>query len=91
MVVNGSLTLGELTSFYDVSGVDDLAVLALARMFNIVGGGAAPVHPRHAGGAPVVKDGEEPVPAGRGERRRPFVSFVIANDASGAGECELSS
>ncbi len=52
-------------------------VLALARMFNIVWAEVAP-HSRIRAVAETprpVKDGEEPVPAGRGERRRPFVRF----------------
>lgn len=66
MVVNGSLTLGELTSFMMYLGLMIWPMLALARMFNIVErGSAAYSHIRAMlAEAPVVKDGEEPVRRG---------------------------
>lgn len=69
MVVNGSLTLGELTSFMMYLGLMIWPMLALAWMFNIVERGSAAYSRIRAmlAEAPVVKDGEEPVPAGRGE------------------------
>lgn len=52
MVVNGSLTLGELTSFMMYLGLMIWPMLALARMFNIVERGCRlQPHPRHAGGS----------------------------------------
>ncbi|MEY5773011.1 SmdA family multidrug ABC transporter permease/ATP-binding protein, partial [Salmonella enterica subsp. enterica serovar Corvallis] len=69
MVVNGSLTLGELTSFMMYLGLMIWPMLALAWMFNIVERGSAAYSRIRAmlAEAPVVKDGEESVPAGRGE------------------------
>ncbi|AID24197.1 SmdA family multidrug ABC transporter permease/ATP-binding protein [Salmonella bongori] len=69
MVVNGSMTLGELTSFMMYLGLMIWPMLALAWMFNIVERGSAAYSRIRAmlAEAPVVIDGEEPVPAGRGE------------------------
>lgn len=71
MVVNGTLTLGELTSFTMYLGLMIWPMLALAWMFNIVErGSAAYTRIRDMlAEAPVVKDGSEPVPEGRGTLR----------------------
>jgi ATP-binding cassette subfamily B multidrug efflux pump len=68
MVVQGSLTLGQLTSFMMYLGLMIWPMLALAWMFNIVErGSAAYTRIRDMlSEAPVVNDGNEPVPAGRG-------------------------
>ncbi len=63
MVVQGSLTLGQLTSLMI------WPMLALAWMFNIVERGSAAYSRIRTmlAEAPVVNDGSEPVPQGRGE------------------------
>ncbi|AYM89134.1 SmdA family multidrug ABC transporter permease/ATP-binding protein [Serratia fonticola] len=68
MVVNGSLTLGQLTSFVMYLGLMIWPMLALAWMFNIVERGSA-AYTRIRSlleEAPAVKDGELDLPAGRG-------------------------
>ncbi|MFT2792522.1 SmdA family multidrug ABC transporter permease/ATP-binding protein [Serratia sp. T13T92] len=68
MVVNGSLTLGQLTSFVMYLGLMIWPMLALAWMFNIVERGSA-AYSRICSlleEAPAVKDGELDLPAGRG-------------------------
>lgn len=68
MVVNGSLTLGQLTSFVMYLGLMIWPMLALAWMFNIVERGSA-AYSRIRNlleEAPAVKDGELDLPAGRG-------------------------
>ncbi len=68
MVVNGSMTLGQLTSFAMYLGLMIWPMLALAWMFNIVERGSAAYSRIRAmlAEAPVVKDGTESVPEGRG-------------------------
>ncbi|MDA6993972.1 SmdA family multidrug ABC transporter permease/ATP-binding protein [Escherichia coli] len=69
MVVQGSLTLGQLTSFMMYLGLMIWPMLALAWMFNIVERGSAAYSRIRSmlAEAPVVNDGSEPVPEGRGE------------------------
>ena len=69
MVVNGSLTLGQLTSFTMYLGLMIWPMLALAWMFNIVERGSAAYSRIRdmLAEMPVVKDGSEPVPEGRGK------------------------
>ncbi|EHE9873594.1 SmdA family multidrug ABC transporter permease/ATP-binding protein [Escherichia coli] len=69
MVVQGSLTLGQLTSFMMYLGLMIWPMLALAWMFNIVERGSAAYSRIRAmlAEAPVVNDGNEAVPEGRGE------------------------
>ncbi|MGT3087797.1 ATP-binding cassette domain-containing protein, partial [Salmonella enterica] len=69
MAVHGSLTLGQLTSFMMYLGLMIWPMLALAWMFNIVERGSAAYSRIRAmlAEAPVVDDGTEPVPEGRGE------------------------
>ncbi|MBM6633642.1 SmdA family multidrug ABC transporter permease/ATP-binding protein [Leclercia adecarboxylata] len=69
MVINGSLTLGQLTSFAMYLGLMIWPMLALAWMFNIVERGSAAYSRIRdmLAEAPVVNDGSEPVPTGRGE------------------------
>ncbi|MGK9173939.1 SmdA family multidrug ABC transporter permease/ATP-binding protein [Yokenella regensburgei] len=68
MVVQGTLTLGQLTSFMMYLGLMIWPMLALAWMFNIVErGSAAYTRIRDMlAEAPVVSDGTETVPDGRG-------------------------
>ncbi|HBC7343016.1 TPA: SmdA family multidrug ABC transporter permease/ATP-binding protein [Citrobacter koseri] len=68
MVVHGTLTLGELTSFMMYLGLMIWPMLALAWMFNIVERGSAAYSRIRAmlAEAPVVNDGTEMVPEGRG-------------------------
>lgn len=69
MVVQGSLTLGQLTSFMMYLGLMIWPMLALAWMFNIVERGSAAYSRIRSmlAEAPVVNDGSETVPEGRGE------------------------
>ncbi|EHJ4129737.1 SmdA family multidrug ABC transporter permease/ATP-binding protein [Escherichia fergusonii] len=69
MVVQGSLTLGQLTSFMMYLGLMIWPMLALAWMFNIVERGSAAYSRIRSmlAEAPVVNDGSDPVPQGRGE------------------------
>ncbi|EFL0729593.1 SmdA family multidrug ABC transporter permease/ATP-binding protein [Escherichia coli] len=69
MVAQGSLTLGQLTSFMMYLGLMIWPMLALAWMFNIVERGSAAYSRIRAmlAEAPVVNDGSKPVPEGRGE------------------------
>lgn len=68
MVVNGSLTLGQLTSFVMYLGLMIWPMLALAWMFNIVERGSAAYSRIRSllEEAPTVKDGKLDLPAGRG-------------------------
>lgn len=68
MVVNGSLTLGQLTSFVMYLGLMIWPMLALARMFNIVERGSAAYSRIRSllDEAPAVQDGPQALPAGRG-------------------------
>ncbi|WP_047608918.1 SmdA family multidrug ABC transporter permease/ATP-binding protein [Rahnella aquatilis] len=67
MVVNGHLTLGELTSFVMYLGLMIWPMLALAWMFNIVERGSAAYSRIRSllQEAPAVVDGKTPLPAGR--------------------------
>ncbi|MBV6816348.1 SmdA family multidrug ABC transporter permease/ATP-binding protein [Rahnella sp. PD12R] len=67
MVVNGHLTLGELTSFVMYLGLMIWPMLALAWMFNIVERGSAAYSRIRSllQEAPAVGDGTKPLPAGR--------------------------
>ncbi|ELS2228982.1 SmdA family multidrug ABC transporter permease/ATP-binding protein [Escherichia coli] len=69
MVVQGSLTLGQLTSFMMYLGLMIWPMLALAWMFNIVERGSAAYSRIRTmlAEAPVVIDGSDKVPEGRGE------------------------
>ncbi|EKY3222475.1 SmdA family multidrug ABC transporter permease/ATP-binding protein [Cronobacter dublinensis] len=69
MVMHGTLTLGQLTSFTMYLGLMIWPMLALAWMFNIVERGSAAYSRIRAllAEAPVVEDGEATLPAGRGE------------------------
>ncbi|AHG21456.1 multidrug ABC transporter ATP-binding protein [Chania multitudinisentens RB-25] len=69
MVVNGSLTLGQLTSFVMYLGLMIWPMLALAWMFNIVERGSAAYSRIRSllEEAPAVKDGESELPTGRGQ------------------------
>ncbi|EOU9537604.1 SmdA family multidrug ABC transporter permease/ATP-binding protein [Cronobacter dublinensis] len=69
MVMHGTLTLGQLTSFTMYLGLMIWPMLALAWMFNIVERGSAAYSRIRAllAEAPVVEDGEAALPAGRGE------------------------
>lgn len=77
MVVNGTLTLGQLTSFVMYLGLMIWPMLALAWMFNIVERGSAAYSRIRAmlAEAPVVKDGSEAVPDGRGTVKADIQSF----------------
>ena len=68
MVVQGTLTLGQLTSFAMYLGLMIWPMLALAWMFNIVERGSAAYSRIRAmlAEAPVVIDGSEALPEGRG-------------------------
>ncbi|MCP1065017.1 SmdA family multidrug ABC transporter permease/ATP-binding protein [Serratia symbiotica] len=68
MVVSGSLTLGQLTSFVMYLGLMIWPMLALAWMFNIVERGSAAYSRIRSllAEAPTVQDGQLPLPAGRG-------------------------
>ncbi|KEY60543.1 SmdA family multidrug ABC transporter permease/ATP-binding protein [Serratia sp. DD3] len=68
MVVNGTLTLGQLTSFVMYLGLMIWPMLALAWMFNIVERGSAAYSRirRLLDEVPAVTDGDQDLPAGRG-------------------------
>ncbi|WP_333495151.1 SmdA family multidrug ABC transporter permease/ATP-binding protein [Kluyvera sp. CHPC 1.251] len=68
MVMQGELTLGQLTSFMMYLGLMIWPMLALAWMFNIVERGSAAYSRIRTllAEAPVVDDGTQPVPDGRG-------------------------
>lgn len=68
MVVNSSLTLGQLTSFVMYLGLMTWPMLALAWMFNIVERGSAAYSRIRSllAEAPTVQDGQLSLPAGRG-------------------------
>jgi ATP-binding cassette subfamily B multidrug efflux pump len=69
MVVEGALTLGQLTSFVMYLGLMIWPMLALAWMFNIVERGSAAYSRIRSllEEAPAVKDGELELPAARGQ------------------------
>ncbi|BBS36064.1 SmdA family multidrug ABC transporter permease/ATP-binding protein [Enterobacter sp. LM3] len=78
MVVQGSMTLGQLTSFAMYLGLMIWPMLALAWMFNIVERGSAAYSRIRAmlAEAPVVNDGSEPVPEGRGVMKADIREFT---------------
>ncbi|WP_459176733.1 SmdA family multidrug ABC transporter permease/ATP-binding protein [Ewingella americana] len=77
MVVNGHLTLGQLTSFVMYLGLMIWPMLALAWMFNIVERGSAAYSRIRSllQEAPSVVDGETPLPAGRSSLEVQVVDF----------------
>lgn len=86
MVIQGSLTLGQLTSFVMYLGLMIWPMLALAWMFNIVERGSAAYARIRTmlEEAPVVNDGSEPTPEGRGALSVAVREFIYpqANKAS---------
>ncbi|PNO78336.1 multidrug ABC transporter permease/ATP-binding protein [Citrobacter koseri] len=88
MVVHGTLTLGELTSFMMYLGLMIWPMLALAWMFNIVERGSAAYSRIRAmlAEAPVVNDGTETVPEGRGALRVSIREFSYPQTAHPALE-----
>ncbi|MDN8598266.1 SmdA family multidrug ABC transporter permease/ATP-binding protein [Citrobacter sp. S2-9] len=86
MVVHGALTLGQLTSFMMYLGLMIWPMLALAWMFNIVERGSAAYSRIRAmlAEAPVVNDGAEPVPEGRGELTAAISEFRYPQAAHSA-------
>jgi ATP-binding cassette subfamily B multidrug efflux pump len=77
MVVQGKLTLGQLTSFTMYLGLMIWPMLALAWMFNIVERGSAAYSRIRAllAEAPVIADGDQPLPAGRGTLQMDVKAF----------------
>lgn len=86
MVLQGSLTLGQLTSFVMYLGLMIWPMLALAWMFNIVERGSAAYTRIRTllEEVPVVNDGREPTPEGRGTLSVAVREFIYpqANKAS---------
>lgn len=91
MIVHGTLTLGQLTSFAMYLGLMIWPMLALAWMFNIVERGSAAYSRIRdmLAEAPVVNDGSEPVPEGRGnltiairEFRYPQTETAVLNNVN---------
>ena len=78
MVVHDMMTLGQLTSFAMYLGLMIWPMLALAWMFNIVERGSAAYSRIRAmlAEAPVVNDGSETVPEGRGIMKADIGSFA---------------
>ncbi len=78
MVIHGSLTLGQLTSFVMYLGLMIWPMLALAWMFNIVERGSAAYGRIRTmlEEAPAVDDGSEAVPAGRGVLQVAIRDFI---------------
>ncbi len=78
MVIHGSLTLGQLTSFVMYLGLMIWPMLALAWMFNIVERGSAAYGRIRTmlEEAPAVDDGTEAVPAGRGVLQVAIRDFI---------------
>ncbi len=78
MVIHGSLTLGQLTSFVMYLGLMIWPMLALAWMFNIVERGSAAYGRIRTmlEEAPAVDDGTEAVPAGRGHLQVAIRDFI---------------
>ncbi|CAH5833565.1 putative multidrug resistance ABC transporter ATP-binding/permease protein YheI, partial [Klebsiella oxytoca] len=78
MVIQGSLTLGQLTSFVMYLGLMIWPMLALAWMFNIVERGSAAYARIRTmlEEAPVVNDGSEPTPEGRGTLSVAVCEFI---------------
>ncbi|HAT1620904.1 TPA: SmdA family multidrug ABC transporter permease/ATP-binding protein [Raoultella planticola] len=86
MVLQGSMTLGQLTSFVMYLGLMIWPMLALAWMFNIVERGSAAYSRIRTmlEEAPTVNDGHEPAPEGRGALSVAVREFIYpqANKAS---------
>ncbi|SCC50808.1 SmdA family multidrug ABC transporter permease/ATP-binding protein [Kosakonia oryziphila] len=91
MIVHGTLTLGQLTSFAMYLGLMIWPMLALAWMFNIVERGSAAYSRIRdmLAEAPVVNDGSEPLPEGRGnltiairEFRYPQTETAVLNNVN---------
>lgn len=86
MVLQGSMTLGQLTSFVMYLGLMIWPMLALAWMFNIVERGSAAYSRIRTmlEEAPAVKDGSEAAPEGRGTLSVAVREFIYpqANKAS---------
>jgi ATP-binding cassette subfamily B multidrug efflux pump len=86
MVLQGSMTLGQLTSFVMYLGLMIWPMLALAWMFNIVERGSAAYSRIRTmlEEAPAVKDGSESAPEGRGTLSVAVREFIYpqANKAS---------
>jgi len=78
MVVRGTMTLGQLTSFAMYLGLMIWPMLALAWMFNIVERGSAAYSRIRAmlAEVPVVNDGSEPVPEGSGVLKADIRVFI---------------
>lgn len=78
MVIHGSLTLGQLTSFVMYLGLMIWPMLALAWMFNIVERGSAAYGRIRTmlEEAPAVDDGTEALPAGRGVLQVAIRDFI---------------
>ena len=78
MVVRGTMTLGQLTSFAMYPGLMIWPMLALAWMFNIVERGSAAYSRIRAmlAEVPVVNDGSEPVPEGPGILKADIRAFI---------------
>ena len=83
MVVQGTLTLGQLTSFAMYLGLMIWPMLALAWMFNIVERGSAAYSRIRAmlAETPVVNDGSEAVPEGSGVMHVDIRQFVYPQTA----------
>nr|WP_254302903.1 SmdA family multidrug ABC transporter permease/ATP-binding protein [Rahnella sp. BCC 1045] len=86
MVVNGHLTLGELTSFVMYLGLMIWPMLALAWMFNIVERGSAAYSRIRSllQEAPAVADGTKPLPAGRAVLEAQITRFQYPENSQSA-------
>lgn len=86
MVVNGHLTLGELTSFVMYLGLMIWPMLALAWMFNIVERGSAAYSRIRSllQEAPSVADGTKPLPAGRAVLETQITRFQYPENSQSA-------
>nr|WP_244370233.1 SmdA family multidrug ABC transporter permease/ATP-binding protein [Rahnella contaminans] len=86
MVVNGHLTLGELTSFVMYLGLMIWPMLALAWMFNIVERGSAAYSRIRSllQEAPAVADGTKPLPAGRAMLEAQITRFQYPENSQSA-------
>nr|WP_229893357.1 SmdA family multidrug ABC transporter permease/ATP-binding protein [Rahnella sp. LAC-M12] len=86
MVVNGHLTLGELTSFVMYLGLMIWPMLALAWMFNIVERGSAAYSRIRSllQEAPAVADGTKPLPAGRAVLETQITRFQYPENSQSA-------
>ncbi len=84
MVIQGTLTLGQLTSFTMYLGLMIWPMLALAWMFNIVERGSAAYSRIRTllAEAPAIVDGDQPLPAGRGTLQMDVKSFHYPETAA---------